>query len=450
MLAIYYICFALVLAVAGPFLLLQKKARAGLSQKFGFIPAALKAGWNRDKEGGIWIHAVSVGEFNAVRPLIERMNSGLKDTPIYVSTTTATGQALARERVGDIATVFYFPFDLPFATTTWLNFLKPKLVAIVETEIWPGFVEECRRAGIAIMTINGRMSPKSSKSYYRWRAIFGPVLRKLTRIGVQSEGERERYSAVGGDELPIVITGNIKLDGLSTIDDTARQELRNQINIADGDFVIVAGSTHEGEEAAMIDAFKVLINQHREKNADRPRLIVAPRHPERFDRAAELIEQNGFVVKRFSKQEKFSSTTQNEIYLLDGLGQLAKFYSLAGIAFVGGTLVPIGGHNLLEPYAYSVPTCCGPHVHKTRDIANALKEQSVLILTDDKQELSEKLAHYQLHQDSARALGKKGREWIDRNQGALERTFQMIVEVTGDRIIPVSSKPEPEKLSVHK
>ncbi len=431
MIVVYYLVFALVLVIAGPFLLLQKKARAGLFQKFGNIPSPIALDADKLKFG-IWIHAVSVGEFNAVKPLIDRIHEEMPELPIVVSTTTLTGQTLAQERVGRFARVFYFPFDLPFATGKWLDALKPQMVVIAETELWPGFLTQCRQRGIKTLLANGRMSPKSFKSYNRFRFFFGNALRKYTQIAAQSESEAKRYRAVAGQNIPVVVTGNMKLDGLRTEGDTIVGHLRERVNVSEKDFVIVAGSTHDGEESALLAAHKQLLESFAAGlSLPRPRLIIAPRHPERFEKVVELVAASGFQPKRFSKDEKF--VDDKDVYILDGLGQLARYYSLATVGFVGGTIKNVGGHNLLEPYAYSVPTICGPHVHKTRDIANALMDLECLVMVHTPQELTAKLCEFHRDQEPARILGKKGLDWINQNQGAVDRTMKLIIETLGSQ-----------------
>lgn len=411
----------------------MRKARAGLTQKFGVIPKAINLD-SHNLKNGIWIHAVSVGEFSAVRPLIEKLHESHPEIPLLVSTTTLTGQTLAKERVGAYARVFYFPFDLPFATRSWLEKLRPALVVIAETELWPGFLSECRKLGIKTICVNGRMSPKSFRSYERYKLFFGSALRNYSKIGAQSDNEANRYRAVGGSELSITVTGNMKLDGLATEGDTDVEVLREKLKIEPSDFVVVAGSTHEGEESAVIAAHRRLLESYKcslqsSSPCGIPKLIIAPRHPERFERVVDLIVTEGFRCRRFSKSECFQDDGTDEIYLLDGLGQLAKYYSVATVAFVGGTIKPVGGHNLLEPYAYSVPTCCGPHVHKTRDIANALNELGALTMVKDSVQLTERLHEFYLDREPAKALGLRGREWINQNQGAVDRTLAMLLDL---------------------
>lgn len=462
MIFIYYILVLLVLVVAGPFLLLKKKSRAGLSQKFGIVPEQLKErvgsrkqshrqvevqpNSNEITKSGIWLHAVSVGEFNAVFPLVKRLQEEMPDLPLYLSTTTATGQALACERVGSFASVFYFPLDLPGPIASWLDTLQPQLVAIAETEIWPGFAHECKKRGIKLVTVNGRISPNSFKTYYSLRAFFGRVLSCYTAFGVQTESEAQRFRAIGGENSSISVLGNLKLDGLSPAPAPDIVALKDEIGLTDDDFVLVAGSTHEGEETAVLSVFRKLCDEYRLRTsggtsvsavAKRPRLIIAPRHPERFNRAAEIIAEANFSLKRNSAGQLFDRgdasgddakhrQAPDQVYLLDSLGQLARFYGLASVAFVGGTIKNVGGHNVAEPYAYSVPVCCGPHIQKTFDVASALAGREAILIAADEAELCRAVLDLYRNPELAAALGKRGKDWIDENQGAVGRTLEFI------------------------
>lgn len=416
MITIYYLLFALLLLVAGPFLLTAKKARAGLSQKLGFITPELK---NAVQKSGstprIWFHAVSVGEFNALSPLLEKFKQKYPSFKIFVSTTTATGQELAKSKAEKYsAEVFYFPFDLPWITQAYLDLIKPSLVGIIETEIWPGFINQCKERSIPCLILNGRLSPKSAKGYLRWSVFFGPVLRQLSGFAVQSEQEKERFEAIAGTNLNLQICGNIKLDGLKAIAPEEIAKLRSELNLNEDEFVLVAGSTHEGEETALMQAAS--------KNGCR--LILVPRHPERFDRVAQLIQESGATVRRFSKKETLSG--QNDIYLLDTIGQLNRFYGLADLAFVGGTLANIGGHNLAEPCIYKVPVLCGPHIHKAKELFCKLSEKDALKLANDVEELSN-LVHYFKESASERhRVGNNGYRFVQDSQGAVERTLSML------------------------
>ncbi len=444
MINLYYILTTLILAIAGPFLLLKKKARAGLAQKFGRVPADLVER-SSTLSGGIWIHAVSVGEFNAVWPLVERLKEEYPYLPLLLSTTTATGQKLAQDRAGHLAEVFYFPLDVPFATRRWLQVLKPSVVAIAETELWPGFVHECRTIGLPLVAINGRISPSSFKTYHALRVFFGSFIRQYAALGVQTESEWQRYRAIAGADIPVTITGNLKLDGLVPQPSSVIEELRTSLGIGAEDFVIVAGSTHEGEEQAILHAYKGLL--WKVSNSCEPRaikLIIAPRHPERFARVKETVAASGYRVICYSEKQKFENP--DDVYVLDALGQLNTYYGLGSVAFVGGTLAKIGGHNVAEPYAYSVPVVCGPHLYKTRDIARSLKEISALDVVHDQAALTDSLVRFYEDPSSIVRIGRAGKEWIVQNQGAVNRTLTMLRPFlsTGQRAKKSSDRVRPD------
>ncbi|HMY02577.1 MAG TPA: 3-deoxy-D-manno-octulosonic acid transferase [Candidatus Obscuribacter sp.] len=418
----YYFCFALLLLLALPLLLFKKKARAGFSEKLGIIPGRIKSK-QRQLAGCLWFHAVSVGEFNAVFPLIKAFKKEHPAAGLVVSTTTGTGQALAREKCRDLAEVIYFPYDLPFSNKAWLDALSPSLVAITETEIWPGFTYECKKRGIMLTVVNGRISPRSFKGYKRFRAFFGPVLRRFDNIGVQSLEEAERYRAIAGQEAKITVLGNLKFDGLTPPSEETRAALRALVNIDAGAApVVVAGSTHEGEEAAFLSYLK----EHGKKREFH--LILVPRHPERFQHVARLIEEAGFVVRRYSKQEGFlpDLAVSKQVYLLDAIGKLFDFYSLADIAFVGGTLAPIGGHNIMEPYAYGVPVVVGPHIEKTRDVAQALSQAGALTMVSSGEALTPALSLLLSDESERLSRGERGRGILIASQGAVGKAMHML------------------------
>jgi 3-deoxy-D-manno-octulosonic-acid transferase len=416
----YYLLLTLALVTAGPILLLSKKARAGLAQKFGFIPQdfADRVATVPASTGRVWFHSVSVGEFNALFPLLEEFHKRHPEYKLFVSTTTRTGQELAQSKAGSIAEVFYFPFDLPFAHKSWLDLIKPKMVGIVETEIWPGFMTECSKRNITVVLLNGRLSPKSFKGYLNWRWFFGPIISKFSALAVQSESEKERFFALGGNAVPTVVSGNIKLDGLraNTVQELDELRKKTGLYLSVQAPVVVAGSTHEGEESAFLSILKDL-------NASF-RLVLVPRHPERFDRVAQLIESYGFRARRFSKGEKVEQS--NDVFLLDTIGQLKKFFGISDIAFVGGTIANIGGHNLAEPCIYSVPVICGPHVHKTKDLSDKLLDCSALIKCDDEKEIKSQLQLLLNSPEQRRVTGANGFRFLSESQGALERTLSVL------------------------
>jgi 3-deoxy-D-manno-octulosonic-acid transferase len=437
MIGLYYTAFSLLLAVAGPPLLLfKKKARVGLAQKLGSVPAGIQPKGTAKR---VWFHTVSVGEFNATLPVINAFRQAHPDCQIFVSTTTGTGQALAQSKVGDWATVIYFPYDVPWAINAWLNAVQPDMVAIAETEIWPGFIYECHKRGVAVCCVNGRISPRSFKRYQSISSLVKPVISRFTAIAVQSEQEAFRYRALGAKQDSVIACGNTKFDGLRAVSPEERAQLQQQLNLSADDFVIVGGSTHEGEEAALLTALNRLMEQRASGSASRGRvrLIIAPRHPERFQRVFQIIEAAGFRVRCFTRAEAFER--DNDVYVLDTIGQLLNYYSLATAAFVGGTLAPIGGHNIVEPCIYATPVICGPHVEKTRDVANALLDRKALLKIDTVDELVKALSDLRNSQTQRELIGAAGKHYLDQSQGAVARTSAVLDSVYQKRIGVVSS-----------
>ncbi|HEY9791323.1 MAG TPA: 3-deoxy-D-manno-octulosonic acid transferase [Candidatus Obscuribacterales bacterium] len=420
MIFLYYLGFSLLLLMAGPLLLaFKKKARHGVWQKLGVVPAAVQPKGHKRR---VWFHAVSVGEFNAVYPLVQLFAKEHPDCEVFVSTTTGTGQALAQTRVGDWANVFYFPFDVPWAVNAWLDRVQPDMVAIVETEIWPGFMSECANRGIKVCCVNGRISPRSFKQYKSMVAFFSGTVGSFAALAVQSEQEAARYRALGAHPESIYICGNMKFDGIKPVDEAERSSLRHRLNIQKDDVVIVGGSTHEGEESALLDAVTKLSASNR-----RIRLIIAPRHPERFQRVYQIVESYGFRARTFSRDQSFEQ--DNDVYVLDTIGQLLKFYSLADIAFVGGTIAPIGGHNIVEPFVYNVPVVCGPHTEKTRDVAYALLERGGLVQLQSADQMASDLLDLITSPQRRQTIGKAGKSFLDNSQGAVQRTMSVLNSV---------------------
>jgi 3-deoxy-D-manno-octulosonic-acid transferase len=359
-----------------------------------------------------------VGEFNAAWPLIQALSEKHPEYHLCVSTGTATGQQLAKEKAGALATVFYFPLDLPWAVNAWLDVVQPSLVAIVETELWPGFTYECQQRNIPMIIVNGRISLRSAKGYRRLRLFFGPVLRRFKFIAAQTDAELERYKSIGGNGLAIGSFGNMKFDGFKPITLEQAEQLRDSIGLSSSDHVLVAGSTHEGEESAILDALSKLRNF---------KLIIAPRHPERWQHVAEVVTAAGFRVRKCSESERFER--DGDVYILDTIGQLFNYYSLATLAFVGGTLAKVGGHSLAEPYAYGVPVICGPHLFKTTDIARSLKEAEAMKVVKDADEFITALDALLQSPELRKTMGHKGQVWVTQSQGAVRRTLGMIESV---------------------
>ncbi len=410
----------MVVVVATPILWARAKSREGLKQKLGFVPGSISC-----SQPCVWFHAVSVGEFNAIQPLLNAFHVRHPSIDVVVSTGTASGQKLARNIVGEWAQVVYLPLDAPWAISPWLNRVRPALFVLAETEIWPGLAFQCEKRQIPLVIVNGRISPRSFKSYYALRLIFGSVLRMFKCIAAQTSVEANRYKlimgeAAGSDQIQII--GNLKFDGLIPLTPQDRQLLRHNLNLAHDAKVLVAGSTHEGEESCLLSVFGKL-----RKTYSSLKLILVPRHPERFDKVADLIIKMGFKVARFSQQRRFNDgEAAEEVFLLDAIGHLADFYSLADLAFVGGSLVPVGGHNLIEPYLYNVPVISGPHLEKTRDLASELTSHRALLIVSTAETLYRQLDLLLSQKELCREIGERGNALISQSRGATGRALALV------------------------
>lgn len=397
-----------------------------MSQKLGFIPSEIRQKLRSTTVKPIWFHSVSVGEFNAAYPLVKAIHEKYPSRPIVVSTTTGTGQKLAHERVDDFAQVIYFPYDTHFAIKSWLDAIDPALFVIVETEMWPGLISQCTERKIPVVIVNGRISPRSFKSYKRIKAFFQRYVKMISRIGAQTSNEAERYRELTDGEVDIEVMGNLKCDGLKAKSAEEISALRKSLALNADDLVFVAGSTHEGEEAAVLAAYSQLIKEMPDKTV---RLVIAPRHPERFNRAEELIKGAGFTVLRHSKSERFSN--EFDVFMIDSIGHLASFYGVADVAFVGGTIAPIGGHNVLEPYTYKVPVIAGTHLEKTRDFARLLEERDALFVVKNANEMAEELKRLLSDEALRSEIGERGNRLLLDSQGAVAKGVALIEQTLG-------------------
>ena len=343
-----------------------QKYREGLAARLGRVPSALAdLGGERPL---IWLHAVSVGEVLAASRLVRELDRAFPGFHLVISTTTRTGQELARERFG-ANRVFYCPLDLPWAVHAYLKALNPQLLILAETEFWPNLLSGCFRRGIPVAVVNARISDRSWPRYRLLRNLWKPLLGRLSRVLAQSETDAGRLKAIGCLPERLTVNGNLKFDVRVARETDATRQLKA---LAPDLRLVVAGSTLEGEEAALVEAWPQLLE------AD-PQLamILAPRHLERFAAVAALLENSGAAwIKRSSwlteRDRAPRPLRPGEIVLLDTIGELAPVYSLAAVAFVGGSLIPAGGHNPLEPAQFGVPIVMGPHYANFRAITNDL------------------------------------------------------------------------------
>jgi 3-deoxy-D-manno-octulosonic-acid transferase len=377
----------------------------------------------------IWIHAVSVGEVLAVSRLVKMLDATLPDYFVAISTTTRTGQALARERFGNNR-VFYCPLDLPWAVRAYLNALRPRLFVLAETEFWPNLLSGCYRRGIPVAVVNARISDRSWPRYRLLRILWQPFLSRLSRVLAQSQTDAERLIAIGCMPQRVTVTGNLKFDVRAAEEAEATRLLRA---LAPHLRLIVAGSTLEGEEAALLEAWPLLLE------AD-PQLamVLAPRHPERFAAVAALLDQSGIPwvlrsdwraqPRESGPEVSFQPLIPGAIVLLDTIGELASVYSLISVAFVGGSLIPAGGHNPLEPAQFGVPIVMGPHYFNFRAITEDLIVHDAICITE-KEKLAKVLVDLLCDRTAAKTMGARARQVFDQQAGATGRCVAAIREV---------------------
>ncbi len=399
-------------------MLTAHKYREGLAERLGRVPARL-----RIHQPTIWLHAVSVGEVLAASRLVGELDRAFPDHRLLVSTTTRTGQALARQRFG-AERVFYCPPDLPWAVRAYLNALRPQMLILAETEFWPNLLSSCFRRGIPVAVVNARISDRSWPRYLHLRRLWRPFLGRLTRVLAQSETDAERLLALGCAKGAVSVSGNLKFDVRAAQESAATRILRNA---GAGLRFVVAGSTLEGEEAALIEAWPRLL-------AADPRLalVIAPRHPERFRAVASLLATSGLS---WSRRTVWPADTEiafdpGSVILLDSVGELASVYSLAAAAFVGGSIVPAGGHNPLEPAQFAAPIVMGPHYQNFRAIAQELLARNAMRIAE-KDSLAATLMDLLTDGTAAAQMGARAKQVFDAQAGATNRSVAALRELPG-------------------
>ena len=435
LLLFYNVILILALVAGAPWWLWRiattRKYREGLRERLGRVPRRLRQGFDPGAERPlIWVHAVSLGEVLAMTRLVKDLDAALPGYEVVVSTTTRTGHALARERFG-ANRVFYCPLDLPWAVSNYMRALQPSLLVLAESEFWPNLLGGCFRRDIPVAVVNARISNRSFPRYEKLPILWRPLLGRLDCVLAQSQADADRLVALGCRPERVSVAGNLKFDVRVREEAEATRFLKS---LTAGLRFVVAGSTLEGEEAVLIEDWPRMLVAN-------PRLamILAPRHPERFDAVATLLEKSGRLWCRRSewKSRPARPLRPGEILLLDSIGELASVYSLASVAFVGGSMVPAGGHNPLEPAQFGVPIVMGPHYANFTAITDSLRKANALRIAE-MEDLATAIIALINDRELAVAMGARAIEVFERQAGATERCVAAIcrllaVNAAGER-----------------
>lgn len=379
-------------------------------ERFGFAVPAMK--------GGLWVHAVSVGETLAAAPLVNAWRKANPGQPVFVSTMTPTGSARVQALWGDSVRHSYAPYDLPWAWALFLRRVRPQALVVMETELWPNMIHAAHIRGIPVLLANARLSERSARGYARVGWLARPMLAELSQVAAQDEATASRFRSLGIPPERLSTTGSLKFDITPPADIEERaHELHVEWKLAHR-LVVVAASTHSGEDIPVLMAFAAIRARHKHAL-----LVLVPRHPERFENVAMLVKQKKFSLARRSRGDVV--TPETAVLLGDTMGELMLWYALADVAFVGGSLVPVGGHNVLEPMALDVPTISGPHIFNFQSIADELVEAGALQLVEAN-DLSRVCNVLLDHPEMANTQVVAARNVLACNRGALQRQLSLI------------------------
>jgi 3-deoxy-D-manno-octulosonic-acid transferase len=436
MYVVYSILIAAFFVLISPYVLYQavryRKYVRSLPQRLGYLPVS----FNLDGEESIWIHAVSVGEALTARALLPELRQRYPRLRIFLSTTTMTGQQVARTSLQYVDEVFYLPFDFGFIVRRTLRLVKPRLFIIMETEIWPNLLRACHRAGVRTALVNGRISSRSYPRYRLARPFFGHVLRNVDRFCMQSEESARRIIEIGAAPDRVTVTGSLKFDSLDLealheaggdtpyrlqpVPDRGRNRVLRYFRISPDRPVVIAASTLKGEEEPVLEMFGRI-----RATLTTTLLIIAPRKPERFDEVERLARRGGWKVARRSEL-RVDAEPRQDIVILDTIGELAQLYQVATAVFVGGSLVDAGGHNILEPAVFGKPIVFGPYMQNFAEIAGTFLDNGAAIQVRTGPELEPVMLD--LLRDPVRRvkLGTAARALVEANRGARAKTLAVL------------------------
>ncbi len=413
-----YFLFPLIL----PYLILKSIKRngslSGISERFGYYPDI-----NTGNKKVLWIHAVSVGEVIASIPLVLELKSRYPDYSLIMSTVTEAGRATAINKIPFLNAVVYFPFDLHFSVKNAIDKIKPVVFVMLETEIWPNFLKGLNKRKIPAILINGRISDRSYKRYLSVRFFIKEVIKNISTFGMQSSADTERIITMGAVTERVVRTGNLKFEHeVRDVSSDTVKKLKGSLNITEDKDIIIAGSTHRGEDEEVIKAYLTISKAIREL----PLLIIAPRHLDRLHEIEDILKRYNLSFIRKTMIKKGEALSKYPVILLDTIGELSTLYSIASVVFVGGSLVPVGGHNILEPALYKKPILFGPYMHNFKEIAEGFKNKKAAIEIPNSDEMAKEIINILSNPDIGKELGERGFSVVVENRGALKKSIKLI------------------------
>jgi len=420
------------IAAAGPWLVVQSfrkgKYRQGYAQKFlGLVPRRISS------TKCIWLHAVSVGEVNLLGTLIGRMAQARPDWQYVVSTTTMTGMALAKKKYPEL-TVFYCPLDFSWAVKTAIRRVRPDVLVLAELELWPNLISFARRSGARVAVINGRLSERSARGYGRIRPLVSRLLRRMDLVAVQDETYAKRFRGLGAPARAVLVTGSMKYDGAQTDrNNPATKKLRRMAGFHADDVVFLAGSTQEPEEALALDTYRQLCEEWPQL-----RLVLVPRHPDRFAAVAKMLDNSGVRWRRrtdldHQNEPSADSRPAARVLLVDVVGELGAWWGTAQIAFVGGSMGSRGGQNMIEPAAFGAAVSFGPNTRNFRDVVTAMLGQRAAEVVENGSELTDFVRRCLEDTPHRDALGDRARQLVARQLGATDRTVELLVDLVSEQ-----------------
>ena len=383
------------------------------------------------ERGNIWIHAVSVGEVIASTSLIKSLRKEYPDIKIILSTVTDTGQQIARERIKEADYIIYFPFDFSWSVKRALNTINPIICIIMETELWPNFLREASKKAIPVAVINGRISERSFKRYRMISLFMKNVLESVKLFSMQTEDDAKRAISIGANHNNVRVSGNIKYDNeFKEIEEEKVKEIKNTLGVNNSDRIFIAGSTHPGEEETIIRLYSHILKNHPDF-----RLVIAPRHIDRVGEVEEIVKKMGFnavrktAISKVSHQSPVTSHQLKPVIILDTIGELGFMYSIADIVFIGGSLIPHGGQNILEPAFYKKPVIFGKYMMNFQEIAKEMVLLGGGIQVESEEDLIREVEGLLNNKKKMIEIGEKGYRVIMKNRGALQKNLVLIEDI---------------------